>query len=225
MIETKFKLKLRKIILSQLVILLGLLPNLVAYGQKPSPSGAVPRGPDLNLGPPASFGAPVVNAMPLPTGVRSHIREVSLDEVLAWRKAYDDLLGKDFALTEKRFGPLKTEQGGVIHSAVSVNNRRVEFSGEQNKLSVVTVYPRDEDVAVVRVLVKAPVFCFRSGSWTGTGSGDFFEARSRDGRNILQFAISPYGIRLMRVVFLDSDTAKPCDPGRVAPTMEEAKPQ
>lgn len=208
----------QKIVLFQFAILLGLSPNLWAQGIKPSPASRVDsQFPDTNLGPPGNIGAPVVNATPLPDGLNHRARDVSLDEVLAWRTQYEDLLGKDFALTGKRFGLPDTAQNGAVHSSVKVKKHVVEFYAQQSKLADVIVYPKeDEDVGIVRVLVKARLFCFRTGTWTNS-TRDFFEARSLDGRNVLQFAIFPNGIRLERVMFLDSTTAKPCEPENVAP--------
>jgi hypothetical protein len=63
---------LREIAVFLFAISLGLLPNVLAQGQKASP----PSKTRSKAAPP-------------------HIREVSLDEVLGWRKQYVDLLGED----------------------------------------------------------------------------------------------------------------------------------
>jgi hypothetical protein len=194
--------RLREIPVFLLAVSLGLLPNVLAQGQKASP----PSKPRSKAAPP-------------------RIREVSLDEVLGWRKPYEDLLGEDIAVTKERFGlPDRVEGSDIVYSeSAKTGNRLVRFfvsASPYNKIVLVTVYPRDDEfLDFTNIFVRAPLFCFRTGTWTDT-THYFFEAQSRDGRNILQFAIVSDGLLLDRVIFLAGAAAKACDPGRVAPASE-----
>jgi hypothetical protein len=183
--------------ISLFAISLGLLPSVLA--QAPSPSSTAPKA------------------------AQQVVRDLSVDEVLGWRRQYDDLLGSDVGVAKEKFGPPDSVEGGylVYSPSVKTGNRSVRFLPLDGKIAIVyiSLNVNEEDLDVMNILVQAPLFCFRTGTWRGT-TNNFFEAQSHDGRSLLQFRILQQDLVLDRVIFLAPAIAKPCDPGHVAPTSE-----
>lgn len=158
-----------------------------------------------------------------PTRAPLTVRALTLDEVLGWRAAYEDLLGKDVAIAKERYGLPDHENESFIDYSSSgrTEHRYLRFFVLDGKVGWVMVFLLPGNLDITDVLIKAPLFCFSSGTWTDT-TQNFFQAKSRDGRNVLQFGIyedgyPPY-LLLDHVIF--QNVGSPCDPNREAPTRQ-----
>lgn len=187
------------------VISLGLQPSLFGQAQRKSPP-----------------------SIAKPTTVPLTVRALRLYEVLGWRTAYEDLLDKDIAVAKERYGPPDHENERFIDYDSSngrTEHRSLRFLVEDGKVRGVSVGPPYQDYTdnldVTEVLIKAPLFCFSSGTYTDT-TQNVFQAKSRDGRNLLLFGINEDGnppyLFFDRVIF--ENVGSPCDPSREAPAKQ-----
>jgi len=143
---------------------------------------------------------------------------LTVDQVLAWRLPYDDLIGKDEQAAIETFGPPDREIPdwlGYRAGNPKTGPRKIDVLIEGGKVSGIKVFagPND-DLGIEQIVQKAPIFCFSSGTYTDS-TQQYFAARSVDGRSTLQFSIGGPSAHLHGVMFTNGDPA--CDPGRVAP--------
>ncbi|HEY1205180.1 MAG: hypothetical protein ABSH46_18680 [Bryobacteraceae bacterium] len=131
----------------------------------------------------------------------------SVDEALALRGAYGDLLGKPREAVIERFGTPQTEDGRTLGwgEAPRTGNRSLlVIFDSANKGSLaqgVKVGARStERLDVTEVLQKAPMFTFDTGTYTDTLL-NYFTASTKDGRNAFQFDVTERGARFRYVIF------------------------
>jgi hypothetical protein len=155
--------------------------------------------------------------------VQRRIKQLGLDEVLSWRLEYEDLLGKGVAVVKERYGPPDTQdKSGAVYyfRSARTRNRYLKFDIGDGTVLGVSVFlnaQRDfpeEDLDIMKVLVKAPLFCFSSGTYADS-TINFFNAELQDRRTVLQFTIGDDSLLFHRVMFFVP--GKPCDPRGGAP--------
>ena len=142
---------------------------------------------------------------------------LAVDQVLAWRLQYDDLIGKDEHAAIDRLGdPDRTipDWIGYLPSA-KTNSRKVDILIENGKIKGVKVFAGPDDILdVEQVIQRAPVFCFAAGTYMDS-TQRYLSAQSSDGRNTLQFSLGGRSV-LFHAAMFQNDGPK-CDPGKAAP--------
>lgn len=97
---------------------------------------------------------------------------LSLEDVLAWRATYGDLLGKPREAVVERFGEPQREEGSALDwdAAPKTANRWLivgfDSADKHSLVQAVRVGSRSaEQLDVVEILKKAPMFTFETGTY------------------------------------------------------------
>ena len=133
---------------------------------------------------------------------------LSVDEVLAWRGTYGDLLGKPREAVIERFGTPQEEDGpslSWVKAQKTADRPLLVYFDSANKDSIVQgvkVGPRSaERLDVMEILQKAPMFTFDTGTYSDTLL-NYFTASTKDGRNAFQFDVTERGAKFRYVIFI-----------------------
>jgi hypothetical protein len=143
------------------------------------------------------------------------IHTLSIDEVLSWRSAYEDLLGKDSAVARERYGQPPHEYDNELDfdGSDKTDGHEISLFIRSGKVTAVKVFanPLSEYLDVLSVIVRAPNFCFSSGTFTDS-TDNYFMAESKDGRNSLQFQLYEGATLVAFQAAIFDGEPIPCDP-------------
>jgi hypothetical protein len=140
---------------------------------------------------------------------------LTLNEVLAWKDIYGDLVGKNRDVAIERYGPAyqaEASSGSVLlhwDASHKTAGREVQVlvstSDPPDVIFAAHVYPRaDETLDVMEILRKAPLFEFESGVFSNSTDGHFSAKKRQAGNEThtaIQFLVKEQGLVLERVYF------------------------
>jgi hypothetical protein len=149
-------------------------------------------------------------ARPAPQSVKIY----ELDEILHLRYRFEDLFGKPAANLIERYGPPKrTESEDLYFASTPEGWLGFHAALDNGKLFGVKLISSPlQTLDVRKVIQKAPMFCFSSGTFSSSAT-EYFNARTKDGKTHLQFTIDGTSISLSAVIYTQSGT--PCNPSEV----------
>lgn len=131
---------------------------------------------------------------------------LSVDDVLAWRNTFGDLLGKSRQAVIERYGAPQKEDGASLSwdQGPRTGGRFVLVGFESAPGGVVQVMKvgalSTERFDTTEVLKKAPMFTFETGTYKDT-LVHYFTASTKDGRNGFQFDITQSGPKFSYAIF------------------------
>jgi hypothetical protein len=141
---------------------------------------------------------------------------LTVDQVLAWRLPYNDLIGADEKVVVEKFGPPDRKIPNWISyfGGGKSQSRKIDLLIENGIVKAIRVFATPQDfLGIEQVIQRAPVFCFSSGTFTDS-TVRYFSAQSVDGRDVLQFSINDRSARFHAVMFENEGAS--CDPRKVA---------
>jgi hypothetical protein len=141
---------------------------------------------------------------------------LEVDDVLEWRTPFEDLFGKSKDVAVERFGPpdKQRETRLVYFGNAKTSFREIFVFVRNDRISGIKVFASPRELLPVdRVIMRAKMFCFSSGTFEDS-TDDYFEADTADGRSSIQFTITPRGIGLAGVYF--SASPLECDPASIS---------
>lgn len=130
---------------------------------------------------------------------------LTVDDVLAWRNTYGDLLGKPREALIERFGTPKDddENSSDWNQSPKTRDREVAvvYNSVDTVVKAVKVFARrSESLDAVAVLRKAPVLKFETGTYKDSLQ-NYFIAETQDGRNLFQFDVAETGVKFRDMMF------------------------
>src|SRR5262245_21632874 len=142
-----------------------------------------------------------------PVSVKS--THLTLNDALGWRWKYADLLGKPKDAAVERYGsPTGNEGEDTLNWDASerTGGRSVSLVVDRekpNRVYAVKVYTRpEESLDPLEVLKKAPLFTFKTGTYTDTTTA-YFAVTTHDERNCVQFDLENEAVVFRRMIFMD----------------------
>jgi len=135
-------------------------------------------------------------------------RSLTLDDTLAWRRRYADLLGKPKETAIERYGQPTSEEEKLTltwKEGSKTEGRQImvllESVGTKTEIIAVKVFAKvDEVLDPMDILKKAHQFNFTTGTYEDTVK-HFFIAETKDGRNSFQFEVSDNQVRFHSMMF------------------------
>jgi hypothetical protein len=140
---------------------------------------------------------------------------LDVDDVLAWKTPFADLLGKPKDVAVERYGApdRQTETTLRYQGNAKTLFRSLIIFVANNTITSIKVFSHPwEALPIDRVIKRAKMFCFTSGTFEDS-TDDYFSADTVDGRNSIQFTISQSNIDLTDISF--DNIPLECDPSRV----------
>ena len=149
-------------------------------------------------------------------GAQDVSTRLSLEDVLHWRDKYADLLGKSKDAVVERYGKPTSEEplsSGIDETMMwyepsSKTEWRPLYVCLNNPLNQVThvkIEAKDTDeLDVLEVIRNGLLFDFGSGTFQDSAKS-YFLAKTKDGRNAIQFDITSPRLKLAAVTFNDKN--------------------
>ena len=132
-------------------------------------------------------------------------RELSVDEVISWKRPYVEYLGRGVPEVLKNFGIPDTEKAlkgySYLEFKIKETSTTVGFAYLTNKPIIKNIYissDKNEPLDINKVLVKAEMFSFYSGKYADS-TAKYFNAQDIDG-NVLQFTINESSLTFRRLI-------------------------
>lgn len=141
-----------------------------------------------------------------------------MDQVLAWRLPYDDLIGKDEHAAIERLGdPDHSIPDWISYlPSAKTGSRKVDVLIENGKIQEVKVFAEPDDILEVKQLIqRAPFLALRRAPIYMDSTQRYLSAQSADCRNTLQFSLGGRSVLFHAVMFRNK--GHKCDPGKAAP--------
>lgn len=138
-------------------------------------------------------------------------RSMTLDDVLAWRAKYADLLGKPKETAIERYGKPTVEEEELLawKNGLRTDGRQImvlfKSVGTKTEIIMVKVFAKDDEVLdPMEILKKAYQFQFDTGTYEDSIK-NFLVAQTKDGRNSFQFDICDNQVRFRAMMFSKSN--------------------
>jgi hypothetical protein len=135
-------------------------------------------------------------------GIPSH--SLTVGDVFSLRDKYGDLIGKSRDAVIERYGaakPAEHDDWLVYSASVDTSNRPIAFFLVDGTVNLVKVLKRDgEELDVLELVKKAPLFDFGSGTFTDA-TKNYLIATTKDHRTAFQFSVSDVGATFEGVMF------------------------